>query len=82
MRASDTKAAVGETCLPSPTTSTSAPRSSAGSAVTSDCEASSSTTRSKEAATAGRHCETRQVGMTQHGMAAAHSSSAAARSAR
>ena len=58
------------------------PRRSAESAVTSDCEASSSTTRSNEATSAGRHWAIRQVGMIQHGTALAQSTIAAARSAR
>mmetsp|Transcript_953 Transcript_953/g.2550 ORF Transcript_953/g.2550 Transcript_953/m.2550 type:complete len:355 (+) Transcript_953:1468-2532(+) len=80
IRTSLTKAALGDTCLPSPTMSVCRPRSSEGRAVTSLCEASSSTTRSKAAIAAGRHCETRHVGMIQQGTARAQSASAAAKS--
>ena len=48
------KAAVGLTCLSSPTTRIFLPRRSAGSSRMSDCEASSMITRSKEASSAGQ----------------------------
>jgi len=82
MRASETKAHDGLTCLPSPTMRTCLPRSSAGSAVVSDCEASSRMTRSNAPTSAGSDCEMRHVGMIQHGIDVAHSVSAAARSPR
>jgi hypothetical protein len=47
-----------------------------------DAGTSSSTTRSKEPISAGRHCAMRQVGMIQHGTAEAQSFMAEVRSSR
>jgi hypothetical protein len=49
--------------------STFLPRTSAGGAVISDREASSTITGSKEPSAAGRLSDTRQVGTIQHGTA-------------
>ena len=67
---SSMKAAVGLTCLSSPTINTFFARRIAVSAEISDCDASSNMTRSKELSVAGRLSEILQVGMIQHGTAA------------